>query len=407
MTRRFVLPLLLCLALLAGCAPTPKPPEVEPPEREGFIRMSQRKAASFVKRMDPADQNMDSWAELRQPLRASLKYVRSKPSDETAVDREGLRLTWKQMEATLAHLLTVLPVLEHDPQVLSRGFVWYELAPEPLMTGYYSPEVEAALKPSGEYEYPIYGKPDDLRTLKLGDFHPRWEGQRLAYRMEDGRPVPYYDREAIDLGGALKGRDLELAWAKHPWDIYHLQVQGSGFLRLPDGSRKPILYAGKNGRQFDSSTHKLLERGLIDRGQVHRDGIRDALDAMGEEAMREILAENPSYVFFHLAEKMPTGSFGAPVTPMVSLATDPELLPLGSVLPFTVDLPTGPDMPRRRVFSLGLAQDTGGVIKGRRLDYYIGSGELAGYRAFRIKNPARTYLLVSRTAEPPTITEER
>ena len=49
--------------------------------------------------------------------------------------------------------------------------------------------------------------------------------------------------------GALAGRGLELAWAADPIELFFLQIQGSGRLRLPDGSVMRIGYANQNGRE--------------------------------------------------------------------------------------------------------------------------------------------------------------
>jgi membrane-bound lytic murein transglycosylase A len=83
---------------------------------------------------------------------------------------------------------------------------------------------------------------------------------------------------------------------------------------------------------------------------------------------------------------------------------DPEVIPLGAVLAFGLRTPA-PSWKRaaggekwKQVRGLGLAQDKGAVIKGRRLDYYVGSGDEAQYVAGRLKAPAAAYLLISRDA---------
>ena len=362
----------------------------------GFSPESARTVSGFVQQINLRDQDLGSWKDLELPLLHSLEYINAHNQTASVLRQPGLSLTWEQLAISVSELIALLPALDKNPELLSERFVWYRLAPEPLMTGYYAPAIDASLTPRPGYKYPIYGTPPNLEKMDLGAFHPRWRGQKLYYRTEGDKALPYFDRRAIDIEGALKGKGLEIAWAKHPWDIYHLQVQGSGFLRLPDGGSRYILYAGQNGRSFQSTARHMLKTGQIARDQLDRDGIRKALDRAGADGKMDLLAYNPSYVFFKLADIPPEGSIGRPLTGMVSLATDPTVLPLGSIVPFSVELPTEPGGPRKRIYGFGLAQDTGGVIKGHRIDYYCGIGDQKEYMAFRIKNPVVTYMVVSK-----------
>ena len=85
---------------------------------------------------------------------------------------------------------------------------------------------------------PIYRRPPDLL-----DANPATGARGRGRVDESGNYVPYYDRAAIE-DGALAGRGLEIAWAADPVDLFFLQIQGSGRLRLPDGSVMRIGYAG-------------------------------------------------------------------------------------------------------------------------------------------------------------------
>ena len=398
--RHFFRLALCALALglgLMACKPAPPAPPVPP--APGFSRLAPEEAAEFARVLSTAWQGLGGYEDLAPTLMASLRYLTKRPPGETVLNKPGLTLTYAQLIATVEDLLAVLPALDSDPEVLAREFAWFAWRPEPLMTGYYAPEVEASLSPGPDYPCPLYSLPDDLLTLDLGAFHRRWQGQTLIYRLAEGRPVPYFDRRQIEQEGALAGRSLEIAWLKHPWDVEHLQVQGSGRLKLPDGRNCYALYAGKNGRDFVSVPRELLARGLLFPGEVHREGIRAALDRAGAER-EAILAANPSYVFFRLSQTPPVGAMGQPLTGMVSLATDPALLPLGSVLALSAELPTTPDEPAALRAGLALPQDKGGVILGERIDFYCGIGTDQEYLAFRIKTPARVALLVSRRVLP-------
>lgn len=161
-----------------------------------------------------------------------------------------LAITWGDVADTLVLLEALLPRLDAEPELLAQRFRWVRLTEGASFSGYYEPVVMASRTCKAGYVQPLYGLPSDLRQLDLGRFQPMLTGQRLAYRMSGGEPVPYYARAEIDgEAGVLRGRGLELAWVD-PVDAYFLQVQGSGRLRFEDGSEKALLYAGTNGRPY-------------------------------------------------------------------------------------------------------------------------------------------------------------
>jgi len=116
-------------------------------------------------------------------------------------------------------------------------------------TGYYEPEIAGSRQQQPGFDVPIYRRPPDLVEGDLGDFFPDLKGRKLRGRVEKGRIVPYPDRGAIE-DGALKGKGLEIGYAADPIEFFFLQVQGSGRLRLPDGSVMRIGYDGQNGGQY-------------------------------------------------------------------------------------------------------------------------------------------------------------
>jgi len=367
------------------------------PEPEGFAEVSNIRKSWILGEVSPKAQHLESWKELAPAIERSLAYVSAQPQGETAVSAEGLTLTWGQLRRSLLELELILPRLDEQPSLLADRFTWLELGRKMLMTGYYAPLLKADNKQSEGYPYPLYGVPEDLRSLDLGAFHPRWEGQRLQYRLENGEPVPFYDRKAIDFGEALAGRGLEVAWAKDLVDVFFLHIQGSGILEYPDGTRRYVLYAGKNGRQYVSLGREMIQRGMLERDEVSMHSIRDYLDENPEQKA-ELLSTNPSYVFFRLGDDGPFGAMGRELTPRVSVATDPNFLPLGSLLLVRAQLP--PDEPGgagSKMAGLMLAQDTGGAIKGDRLDFYAGTGRKAEYQAGHMKADATVALLISKS----------
>ena len=58
----------------------------------------------------------------------------------------------------------------------------------------------------------------------------------IPQRASDGKNA--IDAVVHHVDGALRGRGLELAWAADPIDMFFLEIQGSGRLKLPDGTIK-------------------------------------------------------------------------------------------------------------------------------------------------------------------------
>lgn len=236
-------------------------------------------------------------------------------------------------------------------------------------TGYYEPEIRGSRDRRRGYDVPVYAKPDDLVEADLTPFADDLKGRRIRGRVDGSAFVPYYDRTAIE-EGALAGRGLEIAWAADPVELFFLQIQGSGRLRLPDGSVMRIGYASQNGRGYTGIGALMKERGLLQPGQTSMQGIMAYLRANPVEG-RAIMRENKSWVFFQeLKGAGPLGAMGLPVTGYATVATDPRFVPLGA--------PVFLSMDRQDATGLWVAQDTGGAIRGtNRFDTFWGAGDEA------------------------------
>lgn len=376
----------IALALLCACAAPGKGPSLV--ERRPGADLAGAVAGKAA--ADPAA--------MARALQRSLAHVRAKPQGARAFGPDGPDCTWAGLAASLEHLLEVLPRLGDDPGLLERDFVWREVRPEPLMTGYYEPELEGSLTPDPSYPAPIHGLPADLQTVDLGAFHPRWKGQTMTCRVQDGKVLPYFTREEIDSRGALAGAQAPVAWTRDIVDVYFLQVQGSGRLRLPDGSMRHILYAGTNGHEYVSLGKVMIDRGLVPREEMSMQRIRRHLREHPGQ-VEELLNANPSYVFFRMADDGPLGAMGRALTPMVSVATDSAFLPLGSILVVEAGLPRPGGTEEPAAF-LALAQDRGGAIKGSRLDLFCGGGGEAEFLAGHLQSPSRVFLLLKKQDAP-------
>ncbi len=244
-----------------------------------------------------------------------------------------------------------------------------------LITAYYEPVLEGARTRGGRFTVPLYSLPPDLPADQPG-----------------------LSRAEIVVG-ALSGRGLEIAWLADPVEAFFLQVQGSGRLRLPDGTMMRLGYAGKNGQPYRSIGRLLVERGEMTVETATADAIRAWLRADPARGAR-LMDENPSYVFFReLAdlppEAGPIGTLGVPLTAGRSVAVDPEFHALG--LPVWIEAET-PSGPFRRLM---VAEDTGGAIRGpQRADLFLGTGEAAGLEAGRTRFGGRLIGLVPRGTAP-------
>jgi len=252
-------------------------------------------------------------------------------------------------------------------------------------TGYYEPEIRGCRTPQPGCAVPVYRKPPDLLEA-----NPQ-TGERGRGRVdESGAYVLYHDRAAIEQG-ALAGRGLELAYAEDPVDLFFVQIQGSGRLRMADGSVMRIGYASQNGREYVAIGRLLRDRGIL-QSPISMQRIREWI-AANPEAGRALMRDNPSYVFFQeLTGPGPLGALGRPVTARVTVAADPKFVPLGAPV-----LLTGMDNPAAN--GLWVAQDTGGAIRGaNRFDTFWGAGEDAARIAGSMSSRGRAYLLLPRAA---------
>ncbi len=357
---------LCCAFLLSSCAK-----QVPPPENK-FLVSKQENEKYFLSHLNPRNQNISSWRMLEPTLRKSLSYVKVKKSEDIAVDRPGLRLTWGQMEYTLVSLLNLLPQLDRNPNLFQEKFVWVPVHGGMKYSAYYEPVLKASRTYKPGYT-PLYKKPSDLDRYR-----------------KNGRK--YHSRTAIDKENVLAGRGFELAWAESFVDVYYLQIQGSGKLAFDDGSSAYVNYAGQNGHDYVSSGRIMREKGLLKRGDVQeqKQWFKDNPDRIWE-----IFKENPSYVFFRFGDKGATGAMGRVVDPLASIATDRHFIPLGSVVAYGVNVPRKIGGPKA-LRAIGFAQDVGGAIKRNRVDIFAGGGAEAEYMASYLDAPGPAWVLVSK-----------
>ena len=267
-----------------------------------------------------------------------------------------------------------------------------------LFTGYYEPELNGRWVPQEGFQTPIYARPKDIISINLADFRSMYVGAKLVGRMEGNTVIPYYTRAEIN-EGALKGRELEILWVDSPVDAFFMHIQGSGRIKLQDGSHVRVGYAGRNGHEYKSIGRVLVDRNVMPLEQVTAPAIRNWL-ATNPDLADELMNQNRSFVFFRVIEgDGPIGAQGIPLTPGRSLAVDRTFLPLGIPIWLDTTDPLDEKLPLQRLM---VAQDTGSAIKGAvRGDVFWGFGNEAARRAGLMKQNGSYFVLLPRSAARP------
>jgi len=266
---------------------------------------------------------------------------------------------------------------------------------EGLITGYYEPLLKGSWERSEEFRYPLYGVPEDLLIVDLGSIYPQLKNLRLRGKLMGNKVVPYYDRGQLDDDQELL-QGNEILWVNSLVDVFFLHVQGSGRIQLDDGSTVAVGYAGQNGHPYQSIGRVLVQMGELEKEDVTLFTIRDWLKS-NPTRLNEVLARNPSYIFFALRDGEadgPVGSLNVTLTPRRSIAVDRNVIPLGAPVWLQTTLPNAQEVPFNQLM---LAQDTGGAIKGHvRADVFWGRGDEAERMAGLMKQQGELFVLLSK-----------
>src|SRR5262249_15594426 len=142
---------------------------------------------------------------------------------------------------------------------------------------------------------------------------------------------PYHRREAIN-NGALKDKAPVLVWVNSHIDRLFLEIQGSGMVKLTDGRKLYLGYAGENGASYTPVGKNLIERGIMTKENASMQRIRAWLEAHPEDIL-PVTNTNHSFVFFRiLKHSAALGAQGINLTAGYSLAVDRKWIPLGTPL---------------------------------------------------------------------------
>ena len=387
----------VALLALAACATPPHTPPapLPPPTAEKAAPQNAREAgvaSGAALSARPAWASFDARA-------ARIAFQRSCPALLKRSDNSGLTENADWTEACAA-----AATASDDRAFFENYFTPVRIGDGTgLNTGYFEPEIAGARTPQAGYTVPIYKRPTDLIEVDLGLFSDQWKDKKIRGQLQGQKLLPYPDRAAIEQG-ALAGRGLELAWAADIYEFFFLQVQGSGRLRLPDGTIMRIGYDSQNGRDYTGIGKLLLQRNALAPGQATMDGIIAWMKA-NPDAARDVMRENKSYVFFReLTGEGPLGALGILVEGGVSVAADPRFVPLGAPLWLETQIfENGTQNPSAQLW---IAQDTGGAIKGaNRFDLFWGAGARARAVAGALSARGQAMILLPKPAAQRLLTD--
>lgn len=394
----------------AACLP--ETPSVTPPEKP---ELTARRTERLPRACD--DMEMER---LSHALAASLRYYKRLPA-EREFAFGGYRFSAGDARRVMGALQKELRSGASKAAIRSwieNHFVVYAVSrageagasAEVLYTGYYMPILSGSRKPRGPYQYPVYGRPRDLVSFQLSDFCAACPPREASGRVKGGRLVPYDSRAALQRSGVLAERAEPIVFVDDPVDLFFLHIQGSGLVRLPGGGRIHVHYTASNGRPYKSIGKYLIETGKIARKDLSMPSIRAYLNAHPGER-KEILAQNPRYIFFEEETGGAKGCLDVELTPGRSVAMDQAVFPAGALAfiqsrkplvdPLLADASGGADpVVGWRDFSRFVVnQDTGNAIRGMgHVDIFWGGGRYAEIAAGRMKHRGKLFLLLPESA---------
>ncbi|MCQ2562173.1 MAG: MltA domain-containing protein [Alphaproteobacteria bacterium] len=156
-------------------------------------------------------------------------------------------------------------------------------------------------------------------------------------------------------------------------DVQNLQIQGSGMLKLEDGTMVKLNFSAVNDMPFKSIGAQLQERKIKPAGGYSADAVWEYLK-QNPTLAKEVIYNNPRYVYFYESPQQSViGKLGTPLSKIRSIAVDDSIYTVGLPVYINTTLSNGQSFNR-----LMIAQDTGGAIKGWiRADIFFGTGDEA------------------------------
>ena len=313
--------------------------------------------------------------------------------------------TPSQLRASINYFIQIVEQTDelHDlSKILQEKFLVYQAVGKKvadtfgqmLVTGYYEPTFEGSLQRESPFLYPLYAQPPDLVCRKPD--HPSKSG---IGRIKGRKLLPYWTREEIENRHLLAGN--ELIFLKDPFEAFLLHIQGSGKIRLRNGSLRAICYAASNGHPYRSIGKLLVEKKKLSLAEATLPAIEDYLRKNPED-MTRILHYNPRFIFFRWGDDTgPRGSNNTLLTAGRSIALDQQVLPAGTI-GFLISRRPVFDNEGRLIKWLPLQrfvfpQDSGAAIQGPgRVDLFLGDSSKARLSAGLMREEGTLYFLLKK-----------
>lgn len=329
------------------------------------------------------------WRAMLASIDHSLRYIKSTAATKAYRRYAGSGITRDRVRRSLERFRQLV-ISSPTPAALQasvrREFVLYKSTGrdgkgDVLFTAYYEPVYAASRVPTAEYRYPIYRLPPNFGKWRKP--HPT----RIQLEGKDGM-----------LGAKSRLKGLEIVWLRDRLEAFLAQIQGSARFQLTDSSMVSVGYAGKTSYPYTSIGKELAKDGKLPLSGLTLPVMIRYFNQYPHE-LSSYLPRNHGFVFFRETKGAPAiGCLGLPVTAERSIATDKSLMPPGALALIHTPLPfpnAVGQMEYRAVSRYVLDQDTGSAIKGPgRVDYFMGTGKLAGDRAGVTGNRGQLYYLL-------------
>jgi membrane-bound lytic murein transglycosylase A len=319
-----------------------------------------------------------------EALDQSIQFLATTDAQKAYRVWESTGITRERVRRSLFRLRNIL-LLSSSPyefeKSIRREFV--TLAPsggngDVRITGYFQPTYRASRTKHGSFQYPIYSFPYSMNSK---------EGEKLIQ-------LPRVSLEGYDGKGNVLGplkNPSVLGWLSNRFDVYMLQVQGSGILQLDTG--KNIAVGFHRGTKFPFRGITKECSGTSNLSPIF---LRTYF-SQNPNALNRCMALNNRFVFFRFQrENEPIGSLGVPVIAESSIATDKHHMPPGAPALLTGKIPEASARGRlQRTSRMVCDHDSGSAIKGpKRVDLFMGTGTEAEKRASNVNTSGQLYYLV-------------
>jgi membrane-bound lytic murein transglycosylase A len=306
----------------------------------------------------------------------SLRYLATSRAVTAYQNYPIKEITLNRVQRSLVRFRQLVVSSRSAPELqaaVRREFVFYQSVGNDgkgtvKFTAYYEPVYTASRVRTAVYKYPLYRLPPDFQ--KWPKPHPK----RIDLEGKNGL-----------LGDKSRLRGLELLWFRNRLDPYMVHIQGSAQIRLTNGGRTSVGFAGGTDYAWTSIGRELAKDGKMPLSGLTMPKLITYFRQHPKE-LSNYLPRWERFIFFAETNGAPaTGSILVPVTAERSIATDKSLMPPGALALIINSFPyptSRGKLESRLVNRFVLDQDTGSAIKGPgRVDYFMGSGELAGDRA--------------------------